>query len=212
VLFRSLANERVRLAEAKAAKAIAAARAAAAGLTVSPADIAAIESGLVVPSYAAPKKTPWLAIAGAFIGGLAVMFAVAKLVLKDNPQTVAAAAQPTAAPPPAPQQVQQTQPTPPPKPTVTPIEEPAKADAAKSQVKVEPIDPTPAAEPAKTEPAKAEPPKVVKQEHKAAPTVHHATPAAKKPAGGGIVDPFASPAPAAKKAPEKKPGGLVDPF
>src|SRR5262249_53885900 len=55
-----LANERVRLAEAKAAKAIAAARAAAAGLTVSAADIAAIESGLVVPTYAAPKKTPWL--------------------------------------------------------------------------------------------------------------------------------------------------------
>ena len=42
------ADERVRVAEAKAAKALAAARAAQAGLTVSSADLAAIESGLVV--------------------------------------------------------------------------------------------------------------------------------------------------------------------
>ena len=41
-------EQRARLAEAKAAKALAAARAAAAGLTVSQADLAAIESGLVV--------------------------------------------------------------------------------------------------------------------------------------------------------------------
>ncbi|HEX7702593.1 MAG TPA: hypothetical protein VF403_17760, partial [Kofleriaceae bacterium] len=51
------ADDRIRIAEAKAAKAIAIARAASAGLTVSPADIAAIESGLVVADHGHAKGT-----------------------------------------------------------------------------------------------------------------------------------------------------------
>jgi len=142
----SEASERVRLAEAKAAKAIAAARAAQAGLTVSPADIAAIESGLVVTNHEAPKGTPWAMILIAFVGGLGIMFAVWKLVLSKETQPAASAAQPAATQPAA-----GTDPTPAPtaapavapaadpttaaaKPVVTPIEEPAAAPT------VEPID------------------------------------------------------------------------
>lgn len=138
------ASERVRLAEAKAAKAIAAARAAQAGLTVSPADIAAIESGLVVTNHEAPKGTPWAMILIAFVGGLGIMFAVWKLVLSKETQPTASAAQPTAtqpaaaaAPTPAPTAAPAADPTTAPaaaKPVVTPIEEPAAAPT------VEPID------------------------------------------------------------------------
>src|SRR5262249_34720575 len=79
----AVALERVRVAEAKASKAIAAARAAAAGLTVSPEDLSAIESGLVVTSIERPKQTPWVLIMGAFIGGLAIMFGVTKLIVSN---------------------------------------------------------------------------------------------------------------------------------
>ncbi len=74
------ADERIRIAEMKAVKALAAARAAAAGLTVSPADLAAIESGITV-SAPAPQKSPWPLVAIAFLGGIAVMFVVFKLAL-----------------------------------------------------------------------------------------------------------------------------------
>jgi hypothetical protein len=69
-------EQRARLAEAKAAKALAAARAAAAGLTVSQADLAAIESGLVVTE--APKKgMSWGLLIGGLVVGGAVAFAAA---------------------------------------------------------------------------------------------------------------------------------------
>src|SRR6185503_8218103 len=93
------AEARVRLAEAKAAKALAAARAAAAGLTVSSADLAAIESGLVV-TRPVKKSSPLPFIVLGLVGGLAIMAVVWKLVL-DQPtpqQPTAAVVQPVAQP------------------------------------------------------------------------------------------------------------------
>lgn len=236
------AEERVRLAEAKAAKALAAARAAQAGLTVSPADLAAIESGLVV-SAPVQKKTPWLPILLAFAGGIAIMFGVWKLVLnKDTKAPVAAASAVEPAAPPAGGAAA--------KPSVTPIDDgttpqPAGTEEAKKpadEPKVEPIKgDEPKAEPVKdepkTEPAavkdepKDEPKAEPKDEPKAEPAVEPAKPAAKKatakaakkpaakPAAkkstkADLADPFAdAPAPAKKPAKAEKPaGGIVDPF
>jgi hypothetical protein len=223
------ADDRVRIAEAKAAKAIAAAKAAAAGLTVSQADIAAIESGLVVPSLDAPKGTNWLAVAGAFIGGLAIMFGVSKLMQKQEAAPVAAAAAVAPAPAAAPA-----------KPIVTPIEDDKPAQAAAQQPapgeNVKAAEATAPAEPAKTEPAKTEPAKAEPVETKTEPTQavkaepkhvaaaapkHTAAPAHKAAAApaasGGLADPFGDTG-GAKKAPAKKPadkkpaGGIVDPF
>jgi hypothetical protein len=113
-------QERVRIAEAKANKALAAAKAASAGLTVNPADIAAIESGLVVPQNDQPKGTNWALVIGALVIGAGAMFAIAKFAMKSDSQPAqpAAQVQPAAAP---------TAPAAPSKPTVTPIEEPAAA-------------------------------------------------------------------------------------
>ena len=226
------AAERVRIAEAKATKAIAAAKAAQAGLTVSSADIAAIESGLVVTNMDAPKSSPWIAIAIAFVGGLGIMFAVWKFVLnKDDAKPAAAvpaavapaaAAQPDQVPTPAAATAPAaTAPVAPSKPIVTPIvtpieEEPAKTEAAKAE-------PT-KAEPVATEPVKAEPVKATKAPTKApakavtkAPTKAPAK-ATKAPASKGtIADPFAeTPAPKktapVKKATKPTTGGVVDPF
>jgi hypothetical protein len=223
------AAERVRLAEAKAAKAIAAARAAQAGLTVSSADIAAIESGLVV--VAEPKRSsPVLPIAFAFIGGLAIMFVVWKFVL--NKEVAATPAASTAAPA-APVVVQPAQPPAPPpaQPTVTPIDDKAApaavpADEKKPAPSVTPIE-EPKPEDVKTEPAKTEEtPKAAAQTkeepvvetQKATPkkATRKATPKAAPKAKSTIADPFAeTPAPKkeTKKPAEKKPsGGIVDPF
>ena len=220
---------RVRVAEAKAQKALAAAKAAAAGLTVNPADLAAIESGLVVASPEAPKKAPWLAIGGAFALGVAGMFAVGKLALNNT--STATTSAPAAS-------VQQAAPaaTPAAKPIVTPIEEPAPAPTPAPAAAPTPAPaPTPAAEatpppPPAPEPAPAPAPAPVEKKAAPAPAPapapKHAAPAparrspAKTPAksapSGGIADPFGGTAtPAAKKqAPAKKPanGGLVDPF
>lgn len=213
------AAERIRMAEAKAAKALAAAKAAQAGLTVSAADIAAIESGLVVVD--APKKSsPVLPIAIAFIGGLGIMFAVWKFVLsKDTAPAPAAsvtpppAAQPAPAQPPAPTPAPQAaQPAQPAQPVVTPIEEKAAAPeeaAAKPGPTVTPIE-EPKAE-VKEEPKAVEETPAAKTEPKAKAVVK-VPPKAKAPPKkkGAIADPFAEPA--KKKAPEKKPGGIVDPF
>ncbi|MDB4952713.1 MAG: hypothetical protein JWO36_282, partial [Myxococcales bacterium] len=115
------AEDRVRIAEAKAVKALAAAKAAAAGLRVSQEDLVAIESGLVVTDLEQPKKTPWLGIFIAFAGGIAIMFGVSRFVLsKDDGKSAPAATQPSAQPAAAPQ-----------KPIVTPIEEQKPAEAAK---------------------------------------------------------------------------------
>lgn len=227
----TMSDDRIRYAEAKAAKALAAARAIQAGLNVSTADLAAIESGLVVPEMHEPKKTPWLAIAGAFVVGIAIMFVVTKVVMKDS--TTAAAPAPAVAP--APTAIAPT-PTPAPaavvpapiaKPIVTPIEEP-KADEppvapTPAPVPVAPIvTKTPAPAPAVHHAAPAPAPAT----HVAAPATHAAAPVhapakapaaspAKKPASN-IADPFADP-PAKKpaaKTPEKKPaaGAIADPF
>jgi hypothetical protein len=218
------ADDRVRVAEAKASKAIAIARAASAGLTVSPSDIAAIESGLVVSDHAQAKGTNWLAVAGAFIGGLAIMFGVSKVITKDQPAAapVAAAVAPAAAP------------AAPVKPTVTPIEDPATAPAKDTAVAAPAADTNKAAEAAAPVPAPTadqpkadvpvEQPKATQAaKHTAPPATaqkHTAPPAAKKqPAAAGIADPFGDSTPAkkttpGKKAPEKKPAGgaIVDPF
>ena len=209
-LDRADADERARIAEAKAVKALAAARAAAAGLTVSAADLAAIESGLVVPiAVAPPRATSWIGVVGAFAIGLGLMFGITKLVASnasDNaapappaPQQPAVAAQPQPAPAPA----AAPAPAPAPKPTVTPIE-----------------DPTPPAPAAAVAPPEAPPP--VEATRPAAPAHHavvhhaaapHAAPAA---ASSGLADPFGGSAPAAKKPAAKpasgKSDGLADPF
>jgi hypothetical protein len=197
-------DERVRVAEAKAVKAIAVARAAAAGLTVNPADISAIESGLVVVSMDSPKGTNWLAVAGVFIGGLAIMFGAWKLLgtpADKAPAPVAAAAAAVAPAPVA------TPPAVAVKPVVTPIEEPAAAAPAEAP-------PTAVVEPAVTHHA------ATTASHKAAVQKAAAAPKAKATAassGGEIADPFGDnaakkPAKAAPKAEKKPAGELVDPF
>jgi len=235
-------TERVRIAEAKAQKAIAAAKAAAAGLTVNPADIAAIESGLVVPSFDKPKGTNWGLVIGALVVGAAVMFGVTKLVMKTDapaqPAAAAAEVQPAAAAPAAPS-----------KPIVTPIEDdkPAAAPAnqAAAAAPAAPAAAAPADDSAKLAAEKAAAEKAAADQaaadvaakkalaekaaeaqtaahpakapaHQAAPTTHHA---AKAAPGGGLADPFggdAAPARDTKKAApkkaDKKAGGIVDPF
>lgn len=220
--------ERARVAEAKAAKALAAARAIQAGLNVSSADLAAIESGLVVPELAQPKKFPWLIVAGAFVVGIALTFGIIKMTSKkDEPAPVAAA---PAAAAPAPAAVAAPTPTPvaaPVKPTVTPIEEapaPAPAPVEAAKATATPIEAAPApveaAKPVEKAPAPVE--KAPAPVHHAAAPVQHAAPQkapAKAPAAKAnskIDDPFAD-APAAKKAPAapaKKPaaGSIADPF
>ncbi|HEY6033378.1 MAG TPA: hypothetical protein VIV58_03940 [Kofleriaceae bacterium] len=217
------AEDRVRIAEAKAAKAIAAAKAAAAGLTVSQADIAAIESGLVVPSHDAPKGTNWLAVAGAFIGGLAIMFGVSKVMQQKT--DAAPAPSPAAAVAPAPAAA-------PAKPIVTPIEDDKPAAAAVAQpagdvkaaeaaAPVPEAKTEPAAAPAvetKTEPAKTEPKHVAAAPaHHAAAPAHKAAAAAPASSSSGLADPFgdgggAKKAPAKKSAEKKPAAGIVDPF
>src|SRR5690606_10464530 len=143
-------EQRLKIAETKAAKAIAAAKAASMGLTVNPADIAAIESGLVVPMDTGKKGTNWgLVIAAVLVGG-AVPFAAGWVRMKRNVEPMAAGTapaavqpQPQSAPAPAPAPAQ---------PVVTPSEEPAPAAAA-------PAAAAPAAAPAVAEEPKAEEPK-----------------------------------------------------
>jgi hypothetical protein len=210
-------DERIRLAEAKASKALAIARAASAGLTVSQADISAIESGLVVSDMPQSKGTNWLAVGGAFIGGLAIMFGVSKAIQKD-PAPVAAAAQPAPT-----EQAVAPAPAPTPKPTVTPIEDnnaPVKAaEAAADQPKVDPIPvpaPVPVADKAAPQPKHQQAAAVQPKHQQAAAPAKKQPPAAAK-SNGGIADPFGDSTPAkgpAKKAPaDKKPaGGIADPF
>ncbi|HEU0031847.1 MAG TPA: hypothetical protein VFQ53_14525 [Kofleriaceae bacterium] len=228
-------DERVKLAEAKAAKAIAAARAAAAGLTVSAADLAAIESGLVVPMQP-EKKSPWLAITLAFVGGLAIMAVVWKFVLSSNDKPGA-----TTSPAPATQPAQAAQPAPAPttttpstanaaapteaKPSVTPIEDKTADKAADSKPSVTPIDEPPAAQDAAKDAAKpdvaSDEPVVDAKPAKAAKTTSRPKKAAvapksvKKEKKETLADPFAEPAPAPKKKDtkgDKAGGAIVDPF
>ncbi len=212
----SEALERVRIAEAKAAKALAAAKAAQAGLTVSDADLAAIESGLVVPAAPSKGGAPWALIAVAFIGGLGIMFAVWKLVLSKDDAAKPAANQPAQVQPAtapetntAPAAAPAVAPTESAKPTVTPIEEPAAAKPT-----VEPIEEPAAAteEPkaaAKEEPKAAavmEEPKAVKEEPKKVETKAEPKKAVTK------VAPKKEPAPK-KEAPKKaSKSAVVDPF
>jgi hypothetical protein len=140
-------QERVRIAEAKAQKALAVARAASAGLTVNPADITAIESGLVVPSFEQPKGTNWGLVIGALVIGAAAMFGVSKFVLNTAPAQPAAQVAPGTAPTGAPAAA-------PGKPIVTPIEDEkpaAPADqAATAPAATAPAATAPAAAPAPT--------------------------------------------------------------
>ena len=212
------AAERIRLAEAKAAKALAAARAAQAGLTVSPADLAAIESGLVVVDP--PKKSsPVLPIALAFIGGLGIMFLVWKFVLaKETPGDTKPAPSASTA---TPVQVQPAPPAPPAPvaPSVTPIEEKptpaATNDEPKQAPSVTPIEEDKAADKAveekaaKTEEApRAEAKPEPKVEEKAAPVEPKVeTKAAPKKAAVK-----AAPKAAPKTAPKAKKSTIADPF
>ena len=225
------AAERVRIAEAKATKAIAAAKAAQAGLTVSSADIAAIESGLVVTNLDQPKGTPWAAIAIAFVGGLGLMLVIWKFVLSKNEEAKPATTAPPAAASPTTPQPAAAQPDPTPattpaatapatapattpaatapvapgKPIVTPIEEePAKTEPAKTDVKTEPAKAEPVAtEPAKTEPAKTEP-------AKAEPVKAPAKAATKAPTKAATKAPTKAPAKATTTKASK--GTIADPF
>lgn len=218
------AEDRVRVAEAKASKAIAAAKAAAAGLTVSQADLAAIESGLIVTDIETPKKTPWLGIFIAFAGGIAIMFAVSKYVLgkdKDTKQT-APVTQPSVTQPevaaPAPNKPTVT-------PIVTPIDEPTKPEMAQPEAakQPEPAQPQPEAakQPEPVQPAVAKQPEPAQPEVATQPVptkqpvpvaakktpapapVHHAAPAPVH---------HAAPAPKHTPAAAKPAGDIADPF
>jgi len=225
------ADERVQIAEAKAVKALAAARAAAAGLTVSSADLAAIESGLVVPQTT-KRGTPWIAIMLAFAGGIAIMFVIWKFALSGGNDKQVVANQSTQ-PAPAPAVAPATPPTPAAKPTVTPIDDsPTAVPAAEPTAEpIEPIvEPTkPEPEPVKAEPGpvkpavKAEP---VKPAVKAEP-VKPAVKAEPEPVKAEPVKPIIlekKPKPAVKKVtpapqpavkpatPKKVTSKVVDPF
>lgn len=206
----SEADERVRLAEAKAVKALAVARAASAGLTVNPADIAAIESGLVVPMEPARKGTNWLAIVGALVVGGAVAFGIAMALKHDPaPAAIAAPAAPVVAAPA--------------KPVVTPIEETKPAvevakpvEAAPAPSQPAPVPPAPAQaveRPAPAQPAPSQHASTPASRPHSMPVTKHTAPAS----NGGIADPFGdAPAKKATKKVEKKPapagGAIVDPF
>jgi hypothetical protein len=208
----SEADERVRLAEAKAVKALAVARAASAGLTVNPADIAAIESGLVVPMEPARKGTNWLAIVGALVVGGAVAFGIAMALKHDPaPAAIAAPAAPVVAAPA--------------KPVVTPIEETKPAVEAAKPVEAAPVQaverPAPVQAAERPAPVQAAPVQAAPVQHVATPaSKQHTAPMTKHTApasNGGIADPFGdAPAKKAAKKVEKKPapagGAIVDPF
>jgi hypothetical protein len=207
----TLAVERMKVAEAKAMKALAAARAASAGLTVSPADLAAIESGLVVTDAPPRRGTPWLPIAAAFVTGLALMFGASRLLLRAPaaaPDEAAVVSEPHKAPIAAPAA-----------PTVTPIEPPAAA--APAAPTVTPIESAPAAQPTA---AAAPAPMIPATVEVIAPTATPPAPPAPSPAPA---PPVRAPAPArvaaqpspapkapapATRAPAKSSGGLADPF
>jgi hypothetical protein len=196
------AAERIRIAELKAVKAIAAARAAAAGLTVSASDLAALESGLAAAAPPPPQKSPWLAIMLAFVGGVALMFVVWKLALAGSgPAPAAPVAQPAPAveiaqPPPAAQAAPAPQPAAAAQPA--PVAQPAPAaqppGPAATQPTVTPIDetakPGPTVTPIEDPAAQPESPKA-------------ARPAARPPRPE---------APKPTKPADKPPGGIVDPF
>ena len=185
---REAIEERVRVAEAKAAKAIAAARAASAGLSISPNDIAAIESGLVVP--ATPRKAPsWRLVVASLVLGACGAFAAAFLLLghHDAASKVAAPADPSA-------RVDAMQHTPAPAlakppsaPIVTPIEEPDVRSPTPVEAKSAPVDAKPAPLATKLAPADAEP-----RETKPAPKKRKAREPsnADQAPSGGLVDPF----------------------
>ncbi len=212
------AELRAKNADARATKALAIARAASAGLTVSPDDIEKIATaiGPAQELVTTAPKTPWLVVGGAFVGGLVAMFGLTKMLAKDAPAAPTLPA-PAAAVAPAPTNGVGAAPqpvlpagatvTPIPTPSITPLTEeptavepavvqpPATPDVAPAAdiAPIKPVEPVKAAEPVKTQP-KTQPKTQVK-----------------KPV---IADPFATPA----KAPAKKPktGGskpaIVDPF
>ena len=223
------AEQRVRIAEAKATKAIAAAKAASAGLTVSAADIAAIESGLAISTMEPAKKTPWGLVVAAFIVGGAIMFAVAMVTMKKDgkPATSAAGAQPAAV---------EKQPEPaatPAKVTATPIDDKAAApaddkaapaddkaaapadDKAAADDKAVPADDT-AADTAAADKAAAktaaDDAAAAKAEKAAAAKAAAAEAAAAKAEKAAAAKAAAPKKTAAKKAPAKKASALADPF
>ena len=207
------AELRAKAADARATKALAIARAASAGLTVSPDDIEKISSGIApAQELVAPvQKTPWLVIGGAFIGGLAAMFGLTKMLAKDAPVAVALPA-PAGIVAPAPAVISAPQPiqiggatvTPIPTPSITPLtEEPTAVEPAVAQP---PGTDTAANLPAVVAPVKTglTPAKSVEPKTQPKANVKKAV----------IADPFATPAKTPAK--KKKTGGsspaIVDPF
>ncbi len=217
------ADQRVRIAEAKAVKALAVARAASAGLTVSAADLNAIESGLVISNDFGPKKTPWGAILAGSLISAAIAFTVAFVMFNKKDSPKAAAAAPAAAEA-QPQGAAAPMPAAPAKPTATPIEEPADKAAASDDVKAE--EPAAKAEEPAAKPVAEEEAPVVE---KVAPKATAKTSAAAKAEKAAAAKAAAKEAAAAKaekaaaakaaaaaakasKKTTKKDGGLADPF
>lgn len=116
-------EQRLRIAEAKAAKAIAAAKAASLGLTVNAADLAAIEDGLSVPPAPSRKLSSWGVIAAALVMGGAIA-STAAFVLRHRQDATSGGAASAA---PAEQERAHVQPAAPARPIVTPIDEPTTA-------------------------------------------------------------------------------------
>ncbi|MBP9085050.1 MAG: hypothetical protein KBG15_02990 [Kofleriaceae bacterium] len=204
------AELRAKAADARATKALAIARAASAGLTVSPDDIEKIASSIAPGQelVAPASKTPWLVIGGAFLGGIAAMFGLTKMLAKDAPAATMLPA-PAAAVAPAPAIVPAPPPVQPTGATVTPIPAPSITPLADEPTAVEPAVAEPAVVAAPVVPET--PPVNAVAPVKAAEPKTRSKNRVKKT---GIADPFASPA----KAPAKKPktGGskpaIVDPF
>jgi hypothetical protein len=191
-------EDRVRIAEAKAAKAIAAAKAAAAGLTVSSADLAAIEHGLVVPAQSPARPRSWRIAIGSLIAGGALAFATTFVLLhrKSSASTVTAPSVSTDrvesvghSPAPALAQPHSA-------PVVTPIETIEQPHVAAPV----PVDARPAAVATKPAPVVAKPPRphvdtkpdvVAKPRAKKQTEVEAAEPSGSdQPPSSGLVDPF----------------------
>lgn len=184
-------------------------------------------TGAATPRAATARSWPWLAAGTAFLGGLALMFAVTRLTSPADPSSARQARDPAVMPRPMVTPIQV--------PMVTPIDPPPTTGPAASAVDppattgiAAPTPPAPAL-PATALPAvdpPSAPPTVAaptntgtSRDPVAKPRARPAGPsAAPTPAGssrGELADPFAEPArrgdrPAARKPPA--PGSIVNPF
>lgn len=162
------------------------------------------------PRAATARSWPWLAAGGAFLGGLALMFAVTRLTGPAEPSASAQARDPAVMPGPVVTPIQV--------PTVTPIDPPATAApppidppaTASPTVAPPPVDP-----PATASPAGPGASRNLVAKPRDRPPAPPAAPAHASSPRGELADPFAEPGkPGDRPAPRDRraPGPIVDPF